>query len=647
MRKRRIVLVVAALLCLVLVAQAPAGSQGEKQPAAAGAAGTPTKVGEAPMLVKLVAEGKLPSVDKRLPSEPKIVKPVEQIGQYGGTWRSRYNGKPGMLQTYRFMEHPVEWSSDYKELLPNVVKSYEGDAEGKVYTFQLRKGMRWSDGQPFTANDFVFWYDDLILNDELNPVKPAFMKIGGELGILVKVDDYTVKVTFAKPYGMFMEQLQTSDLYAPAHYLKQFLPKYGDKAALDKLMKEGSFQRWMDLFSSKATIGDNPDLPVLQGWVALDRFTTPVQRYQRNPYYWKVDTAGNQLPYIDYLEFSEIPVETIVLKAMAGEIDLQNRHLSSIANYQLFVENEKKGDYRMVFGVAPGLNLGTIYLNFFHPNKAVANTFRDIRFRQALSQAINREEVNKMLYKGLAIPSQQAPSKGDPWYEERFGKAFTEYDVAKANALLDEMGLKWDAKHEWRVFPDGKSPEFAWIILGGETGQDPLVEMSEMCKRYFKVIGINILPKPTNVQLWGTKVSSADFDIGFYLGNAGAAGYAPIKSAFVFPFTNYTYWGSQWGLWYSTGGKSGEAPPPEVKQIMDIYDKINAEPSLAKRTELYKQAFDLHSKNLWLIGLLNRPVQDHYYIVKNNMRNVPNTMQMEQASMERMASDAAQFYFKQ
>jgi len=605
------------------------------------------KFNEAPMLRTKVAAGELPAVEKRIPNEPLVVEPVEEIGQYGGTWRAAFtSGKPYNPLPYDLWECPVRWNKDYTKLLPNVVKGWKFSEDAKSVTFFLRKGMKWSDGVPFTADDWLFWYEDIILNDELTPIKPSFLVIGGEIGKMEKIDDWTVKLSFTKPYGMILEYLQTEEAYAPKHYLKKFHPNYTSMDKIEKEMKKEGFTLWIDLFGDKNEMWDNPERPLIEGWVSLDSYDSPMQRLVRNPYYWKIDTEGNQLPYIDKIQRTVMPVEAMVLKAVAGEIDFQNRHISSLLNYSLFMQNREKGDYRLVFGTPPGLNFATIYLNFFHKDPVLQKIFRDKRFRKALSMAINRDEINNMFFKGLGIPSQQAPNPADPWYEEKFGKAYTEYDPDSANKILDEIGLKWDKNHEYRLRPDGKELKSVMIQLHGEAEEVPYIEIQELVKKYWKKIGFEIVVKPTNVSLWVTRLRASDFDIAGYAGNSGSAGYPPVKSVFVFPFSNYCYWGTKWGLWFSTNGKSGKEPPEDAKRLMEIYDEIRSEVSMEKKTALYKEAFTIHMENLWLIGLINRAPQQYFYVVTNHFRNVPNHLQMESGSCSRSAYYSAQYFIK-
>ena len=239
-----------------------------------------TSFGEAPALAKLVVEGKLPPVEERLPDEPAVVEPVEEIGEYGGTWRrAAVSPTDTMIHVRLGYEPLVRWARDGKTIIPNLCTSWEVEEDGKVYTFHLRKGVKWSDGEPFTADDIVFWYEDILLNEDLTPSFPAWLAPKGEPVKVEKVDDYTVKFIFASPYSLFLEYLAGPDtgphiFNYPKHYLKQFHPEYTRDEELAALTKEAGFDFWYQLFGDKAAPYTNPDLPTLRPWVPT---VTPLQ----------------------------------------------------------------------------------------------------------------------------------------------------------------------------------------------------------------------------------------------------------------------------------------------------------------------------------------------------------------------------------
>lgn len=612
-----------------------------------------TKFNEAPVLKARVSSGELPPVEERITSEPLVLKPVEEIGQYGGVLRDVGLGaRDSYSPWYTLRETLICWSRDFTHFVPDVAKAWKVSEDAKTFTFYLRKGMKWSDGAPFTAGDFIFWYEDIILNDETTPVKPGWLSAGGKLGKLEKVNDYTIRFSFTTPYGTFLDlQHRLGVPAAPKHYLKQFHPKYTPMEQIRKEMKKEGFDRWADLFNYKTTgylhisqtNYSTPGTPQITAWVAQNTVDKPVFVMTRNPYYWKIDTEGNQLPYIDRIERVLVPsLDGLVLKVMAGEF---THHFYRIGDsrkfFPILVENQKKGDYRLIrIKARGGTNYGTIFLNFHHKDPVLKKLFLDKRFRIALSVAINREEINDLLFDGEALVSQFSCGSGGglPFWDGKLGKVHTEYDPEQANKLLDEIGLTKRDRQGYRLRPDGKRLRlinFAFTPWPTEN-----VEMQELVREYWEKIGIQVVVKPVSRDLWVTRVKAAEHDIASYAACFGIQDQPPTERSDFFPYDNTSYFAPLWGLWHNSGGKQGEEPPQEVKELMKIYEEIKAEPSLEKRNALARKAFAIHAENLWMIGILTPSLKYLYRLAKNDLRN-------ESSEWNQHFYISAQFFIKQ
>jgi len=598
---------------------------------------------EAPMLRTKVAAGELPPVEERLPEEPLVVVPVEEIGQYGGTARQV------MMQKYSrgysrqmFTENLTCFSPDYKKVLPNIAKGWEWSEDNKSVTFYLRKGMKWSDGAPFTADDFVFYWNDIMLNKELSPIPPSYFIIGGEPGKIEKIDDYTFKISFVEPYGMFLELLIAPgrEAYACKHYLEQFHPKYTPMDEIKKVMEKEGFDIWIDLFGSKNSHFNNPGCPQIDAWIPQNTDDKPMQIFVRNSYYWKVDTEGNQLPYIDKWQRTfTSTTEATLLKTMAGEMDYGVKALGQDIEYwSMLMQYREQGDYRLTSRLPCGTNHGTIYFNFWHKDPAIRELYRNKQFRIALSTAIDREEVSVLLWKGIGIPSQAFPPEGMPWYEEEFCKSYTEYNPDKANEILDELGLKWDEKHEYRLLSNGKRLEFVLVNRGWPPDAPDIMDL--LTSKYWKQIGLKIVPKIIEGGLWGSIREACDYDLACEAQNRGFVGMPPVIYPSVFPIY-LDAWCQKWTLWFISDGKEGEEPPQDVKRLMELRNEILAEPSAEKRVELSKEALAIHAENLWTIGIVTEPSRIIFGLAKNNFRNVAEMMNDEHES-----EYIAQFFIK-
>jgi peptide/nickel transport system substrate-binding protein len=586
---------------------------------------------EAPMLRTMVAAGELPPLEKRLPEDPLVVKPAEEIGQYGGTLR-RLNerGSSNFRMNFGF-EFLIAYSPDMAKIYPNVLKGWKVSENAKKFTLYLRKGMRWSDGVPFTADDLMFYFEDVALNKDLSPVPPSRLVIGGEPGVVKKIDDYTIEASFPASYGVFIENFARwrDDPYLPKHYLTQFHPDYTPMSEIEKVMKEEGFDSWVSLFEAKRGGKEwfaTPERPVIGPWVAQNLPSEPIQIMTRNPYYWKVDTEGNQLPYIDKItRLLVMDPEAMLLKTLAGEIDIQSpAYFGAVENYSLIMENREKGNYRVVrtFGF-PG-NLGTIFFNYSHEDLVLKKFFNDKKFRIALSVAINREEINEFLFKGQAVSSHPTSASGPPFYGERLFKDYIQYDPKLANKLLDEIGLASRDKEGYRLRPDGERLRMVNTV---RTLKAVTMEMAELYKDYWKEIGIEIVNKPQPYQVLKTLFPSGKYDM---ITSGMSLGGRPLNPLYRMGSDGlYGRTAPQWSLWVQSEGEKGEEPPQEVKRMIEIREEALGSASEEKRIALTLEIFKILQERLWVIGGLNAPVIGAFITVSNRIGNMPSEVNAE------------------
>ena len=576
---------------------------------------------EAPMLTELVKQGKLPSVEKRLPEEPAVIVPVERIGEYGGTWKRCWTGVADSAGPSRINYTPtLRWSEDGKKIEPNVAKGWNLSKDCKELTLYFRKGMRWSDGEPFTADDVLFWFEDVILNKELTPVQPTWMVLGGSTKI-EKLDSYTVKFTFSNPNPLILQWFTGVEAFLPKHYLKSFHPKYVSKTDLEALTKKEGFQFWYQLFGAKNDWISNPERPTHKAWKPTNLPSSTLWIMERNPYYWKVDTAGNQLPYIDRVAHTLVSdAEMVTMKAISGEIDMQLRHIL-INNYPLLVENSKKGDYRViVWNTGDGSNCQIMFNQNHHEDEDIGELIRNKNFRIALSLAINRDEINQLCYLGLGQPRQATVIPSCPTFEEKFAKAYVEYDPKRANEMLDKIGLK-RGKDGFRTLQNGKMVALTIEIV---SAFGPYVDAAELIKKYWEAVGVKTAIQVQERSLHYTRIRAGLHQVAIW----------NMDGAFYPQFLTYPYWFLPYGndsriaplsgVWYQTGGKGGEEPKGDLKRAILLYDEAIKTTNPAKRLTLAKEIIRLHSENLWTIGTVGlAPATMGIGVVKNNFRNVP------------------------
>ncbi len=607
MARKLIVVLLSTVMCLLAVTSALA-----------------VTYDEAPMLRTKVAAGELPSVEERLPKHPLVLSaernevPKEnldfEIGEYGGILRTVQINPGFNPDIFSMLREPLVSAPGIlaKDIKGNIVKDFEVSEDEKVFTFHMREGLKWSDGYPVTTEDVLFAYEDVLMNEKIVPVISSWLRAGnkptGEPFNLKIIDDYTFRISFAEPYGAFPVWLAMigwasyQDLLKPKHYLKNFHPRYTPLEKLEPLIKEERLAKgeWWTLFDRK-DIGhwelsspQSVGFPVLSPWIAVK--TTPERTtFDRNPYYFKVDAEGNQLPYIDKLRGELVSnIEMATMKIVSGEADFVQEP-SSLGNLALYKENEEKGGYRTVILDAPWTPVH-VYLKLTDPSDPIWNEIlRDVRFRKALSLSINRKEIIDNVYHGFGESTKLIPS---------------EYNPKKANELLDEMGLKRDP-NGWRLRPDGKK-----IVIPIEfAAYDPnFVPVTELVVEHWKEFGIQTTMKQVGGPLLSERAQANKVKATVMWNHSMWWGWG----AFDFGGFATNIW-PLWDKWVTSEGKEGEEPPADVKRFIELLrESVVVSPEKAgKKIDEYRQLF---YDNIYWIQLTAGYV--HPMIVSKKLRNV-------------------------
>ncbi len=590
---------------------------------------------EAPMLAEKVAAGELPPVEERLPAEPRVIDPLE-IGQYGGTWHMGTRGGGDEVIYIRTVGYHmlVRWNTEWTEVVPDVAKSFEVNDEGTVFTFHLREGMKWSDGEPFTADDIVFAFNDIFLNTDLNAAPPNWFLAGGEPGVVEALDPYTVQFTFKAPNGLFLQNLavphQQFVVQAPKHYLSQFHASYADPAALDEMVKAAGVERWTDLMRLKGAwtaghvgLWDNADLPTINPWeveTALGPDATQVHLV-RNPYFYGVDTDGNQLPYIDDVVYNVgTDVETLVLQALNGEIDMQDRHIATNNNRAVFFDNQEAGGYHFYETVPSSSNVMVIALNLTNLDPVKREIYQNHDFRAALSMAIDRQEIIDVVYVGQGEPYQAAPRPQSPLYNEQLARQYTEFDPDQANAMLDEILPNKDSEG-FRLLPNGDRLVIALEVI--PTLFPEWTDVLELITGYWADVGIKLEQVVEDRTVFYDRKTANLQDANIWAGDGGLE--VILEPRWYFPFSNESNYGEAWQYWYNNpSDERAEEPPEAVKQQMELYTQLRATADQAGQNELMSQILQIAADQFYVMGI-SLP-SNGYGIVKNNMHNVPDTI---------------------
>ena len=535
-----------------------------------------TKGKEAPGLAKLVRSGELPSVEKRLPRTPLQVEPVDRIGQYGGEWTSGILGPADTVWISRTIDYEnlLSYTAD-AEIVPNVAESYEIRGDGRQYVFHLREGMRWSDGELFTADDIMFWYDAQLRNDELSPVPPQWMVSGGELGTVEKLDEYTVSFGFTAPHGLFPLHLASGFARIicalPKHFAKEFHPEFNPEA--EQLAKNEGYDSWIDFFAVKTDPFNSTELPTLRGWTlatGVGEGTRAV--FERNPYYWKVDPDGSQLPYIDRVVYALAQdAEALLLRAMNGEIGMMNRHFNTLPNKPVLARKREAGRFGF-FTLKPLLmNTTTISLNLTHTDPVKREIFRNRDFRIGLSYAINRGEIIDSVFQRQGEPWQAAPRPECDLFDEAMAKQFTEYDPDRANEHLDSAGYTERDSGGYRLGPDGNRIAFSVEV---NNYRPDWANVAALIKEHWKAVGINLSVKNEDRSLYDERVNANLHDAAIWEGQGGDLPDLIGRPEYYFPHSQYALYAPLWAQWYTTAGKVGEEPPAPTMEQLKIFDEV-------------------------------------------------------------------------
>ena len=433
----------------------------------------------------------------------------------------------------------------------------------------------------------------------------------------IKDDESYQKVNFLKGLAIV---LNAGTQYAKRHaILARELAdraKGTRKAELEKMAKDAGFEFWYQLYNDRRNHKNYVGYPVVFAWVCTVPSPKQPMVADRNPYYWKVDTAGNQLPYIDRIEHMIVEGKDMLnLRAAAGEVDMQLRHIT-IINYPIFQDSKEKGDYRVLMWSQAMATDAALAINLTNKDPVLREILADKRARWALSLGINRDEIIQSAYLGMAEPSQVAPTPSSPYYWEEQAKNLIEYDPDRANKLLDEMGLTEKDGEGYRLRPDGKRLTiiFEYAPVFGSWG-----DIGELLTAHWKKLGIELVPKEIARQLMYERKAANEHDMGMW---TGSGEFNPlIDPRWFIPFSGESIHAGQYAAWWNTGGKEGEEPTGDLRKVLEIYDQIKVTVDPEEQKKLFRQILELNKENLWVIGICTPPPQP--VIVKNDFRNVP------------------------
>jgi len=605
----------ALLTALILIAPQPAGSMDYK---------------EAPELAAAVASGNLPPVSERLPDDPEVFAPFEEIGKYGDELHFGISGQANhdpirAWGNMGLVQH--DFDTNFTTIIPNVAESFEVNADNTVFTFHLRKGLKWSDGTPFTADDIEFAVKDILLHEDLQPMSQVWMA-GGDVFKFRKLDAYTVTFSFAVPYSEFLYVLADRRYLHPTLYQKAYCsrahPDYN--ANLEAELAANNLTDWRDYLRKLACdpqrVGarwENPDRPTLEPWKIVVPYkggSTQVV-LERNPYFWQVDPDGNQLPYIRKLVGNIYgDPEGMLLGAIAGNNDLGFSVFGTPANRPLLAKTAKHKGSKLYPATAIGGTSLLFQLNLTHKDPELRALFNEKDFRVALSIGFDRQEIIDTALLGSGVPWHNAPFEDSPMYHERYATQYLDFDLEQANELLDGLGLTERNSDGIRLLPTGRPVHF--VVEAIDRPPERIDQLEMMTLQWRDHLGLDIRANITESSLMFSRVNNNNHDAAIWSDFASwLQGRMPTS---MVPLEFDSRWAIDWVNWYKSGGERGEEPPEHIKQRIILYEKSRGAPTFEARRDYYHQIADIASDHFETFGVSKN--MTNYGLKKIALKNV-------------------------
>ncbi|MEE9313977.1 MAG: ABC transporter substrate-binding protein [Rhizobiaceae bacterium] len=585
---------------------------------------------------KIRGNGALPALADRLPSEPLVVAPYDMIGKYGGTLDVLSNATEAGTSDFLSVRHVnlVRYSDDLQTIVPMVAKSWSWNADFTQLTFKLRKGHKWSDGKPFTSADVKFWYDNLATDSKVIEKPKDYVLVGGKKMTVDAVDAETVVFNLPSPKPGLLAHFATSFAqgFQPKHFLGQFHPDINADA--DKMAKAAGFENGLavikayfgnsDWTDTPSPLLNSPDkvaklpasvMPSLESYITVTD-TTEGRHYVANPYFFMVDTAGNQLPYIN--EQDEIYIndnEVRILKLVNSEVDYKSQSLS-LASSPLLLENQEKGKFTVE--LKPDITMPAFSFNLTSADEGKRKVFGDLKFRQAMSVAINRKEINDVAFFGLGKPQQYIGFSPRPEYiDAKWEGHYAQYDPEMAKKLLDEIGMVDKDGDGFRELPNGKkivlNMQFATQGIPG-----PVVEL---VGQHWASVGVQTTVKEVTPDEYRSAQSSNALDVGMWKKSQPVAIVLGNNELWVPPFENY--FGHRtamlWAEYVDSKGASGVKPPAFVDQLISDINAFQSAPSgTDESNKLGQNLVKNMTENMLFIGTVMAPAPIYHRNVLKN-----------------------------
>jgi peptide/nickel transport system substrate-binding protein len=570
-------------------------------------------------------DASLPPVAQRVPDEPLVVDleaKGRKIGKQGGSLDTLIGRAKDVRLINVWGYARLLGYNEKLELVPDILEDIDVE-DGRIFTLHTREGHKWSDGNPFGAEDIRYYFEDIVSNESLTPSGlPPFLEVNGKGPKFEVLDDTTVRFTWDEPNPLFLPELAKSRppfIYRPAHYLKQFHEKYGDPDHIAKEAAKVKKRSWAPLHGKKDDMynGRNIELPSLQPWIRKRQNSDLRFVLERNPYYHRVDSAGQQLPYIDQVIMTVADGKLIPAKAQAGETNLQARNLS-FSDITVLKKGEKLNDYvTALWSNTKGSEI-SILPNMTVKDPVWRKLMRDTRFRHALSLGIDRNLLNRVLFFGLGTPGNDTVLAASPLYKAEYTTKWAEFDPDQANALLDEIGLTKRNKDGIRLLPDGRPLEIIVETAGESQTQ---IDALELVGENWRALGIKLFAKPSQRDNLRERAITGQLVMSVWWGMENGIPTSEMRPDDLAPVRGDFLGWHAWGDYYETDGEGGEKPDwAPAEKLMELYEAWLVSKTPEERTKIWDEMLQINADETIRIGLVSGVRQP---VVIKNVENVP------------------------
>ncbi|MDH3636974.1 MAG: ABC transporter substrate-binding protein [Gammaproteobacteria bacterium] len=581
---------------------------------------------EVPVLAAAVQAGSLAPVEERVPQRPFIVRyggTEKTAGRHGGELRTLM-GKARdirMLVVYGYAR--LVGYDEHLAFVPDIVERYEVE-DNRVFTFHLRPGHKWSDGYPFTSQDFRYYWEDVANDKDLSPLgPPTVLLVDGQPPEVEIIDETTIRYRWNHPNPNFLPALAGARplfIYRPAHYLKQFHARYESEGELEEKVAKFATRNWAGLHHRMDEMYrfDNPDLPTLQPWMNTTRPPSERFVFARNPYYHRIDEQGRQLPYIDRVIVNIASSSLVPAKTGAGESDLQGRYLR-LDNYTFLKAGEQRHNYAVrLWRTAKGSQIA-LYPNLNTSDHVWRELLHKSAFRRALSLAVHRHEINQVIYFGLVFESANTVLPQSPLFRPEYQRAWADFDLEKANALLDEIGLTERDSRGIRLLPDGRPAEII-IQSAGESTEES--DVLELIHDSWLQVGIKLYTRPSQREVFRNRTFAGDTVMAVWSGLGNAIPTPSMSPEELAPTSQQQLQWPKWGQYYETRQRAGQLPVLDsVRELAEHNAQWRYATTAEAQKRIWHAMLKIHSEEVFTIGTVAGVPQP--VVISNRLRNLP------------------------